>query len=58
MTNLFARFVKDESGATAIEYALIAAGIAIAIIAAVQSLGKTLSGNFSTINASLGGSGG
>lgn len=57
MTNLFARFVKDESGATAIEYALIAAGIAIAIIAAVNTLGSTLSTKFGTISTSLGASG-
>ncbi|WJR77700.1 Flp family type IVb pilin [Bradyrhizobium sp. NP1] len=53
MKNLIARFVKDESGATAIEYGLIAAGIAIAIITAVQSVGTKLSGNFSTISTSL-----
>ena len=40
MKNLVSRFVKDESGATAIEYGLIAAGIAIAIITAVQGAGK------------------
>lgn len=56
MTNLFARFVKDESGATAIEYALIAAGISIVIIGAVNALGTTISGKFTTINTSLGGS--
>jgi len=53
MTNLFARFIKDESGATAIEYGLIAAGISIAIIAIVNTLGTTLSGKFNTINSSL-----
>ncbi len=53
MTNLVARFVKDESGATAIEYALIAAGIALAIIAAVNTLGTTLSGKFTAITTSL-----
>ncbi|MBY0382870.1 MAG: Flp family type IVb pilin [Xanthobacteraceae bacterium] len=53
MTNLFARFIKDESGATAIEYGLIAAGISIAIIAIVNTLGSTLSGKFNTINTSL-----
>jgi pilus assembly protein Flp/PilA len=46
MTNLVSRFVKDESGATAIEYGLIAAGISVAIIAAVQGLGSSLSKNF------------
>jgi pilus assembly protein Flp/PilA len=53
MKNLVSRFVKDESGATAIEYGLIAAGIAIAIITAVQGVGTKLSGNFSTISTSL-----
>ena len=42
MKNLIARFVKDESGATAIEYGLIAAGISLAIIAAVNGLGTNL----------------
>jgi pilus assembly protein Flp/PilA len=53
MKNLIARFVKDESGATAIEYGLIAAGISLAIIAAVNGLGSNLGGKFSSINASL-----
>jgi pilus assembly protein Flp/PilA len=53
MKNLIARFVKDESGATAIEYGLIAAGISLAIIAAVNGLGSTLSKNFNSINTSL-----
>jgi pilus assembly protein Flp/PilA len=53
MKNLFARFAKDESGATAIEYGLIAAGIGIAIITAVNSLGTTLSTKFSNISTSL-----
>lgn len=53
MKNLVARFVKDESGATAIEYGLIAAGIALAIITIVNSLGTTLSGKFNAISASL-----
>jgi pilus assembly protein Flp/PilA len=53
MKNLFARFVKNESGATAIEYGLIAAGISLAIIAAVNGLGTSLSGKFTSINNSL-----
>jgi len=53
MKNLVARFVKDESGATAIEYGLIAAGISLAIIAAVNGLGSALSGKFSAISSSL-----
>ena len=53
MTNLVARFVKDESGATAIEYGLIAAGISLAIIAIVNTLGGTRNTKFTSINASL-----
>jgi pilus assembly protein Flp/PilA len=53
MKNLIARFAKDESGATAIEYGLIAAGIALAIIAAVNTLGGTLNTKFTAINTSL-----
>ena len=53
MKNLVSRFVKDESGATAIEYGLIAAGIAIAIITAVQGVGTKLSTTFGTISTSL-----
>jgi pilus assembly protein Flp/PilA len=47
------RFLNDESGATAIEYGLIAAGIALAIIASVNALGTALSSNFSAISSSL-----
>jgi pilus assembly protein Flp/PilA len=53
MKNLIARFVKDQSGATAIEYGLIAAGISLAIIAAVNGLGSNLNGKFTSINTSL-----
>jgi pilus assembly protein Flp/PilA len=53
MKNLVARFAKDESGATAIEYGLIAAGISLAIITIVNTLGTTLNGKFTSINASL-----
>lgn len=49
MKNLVARFLKDESGATAIEYGLIAAGIAVVIIAAVQSVGSALKLTFSDV---------
>ena len=45
MRNLVSRFMSNESGATAIEYGLIAAGIAVAIIAAVQSVGTALNAN-------------
>jgi pilus assembly protein Flp/PilA len=45
MLNFVSRFMNDESGATAIEYGLIAAGIAVAIIAAMQSVGTALNAN-------------
>lgn len=51
--NIFARFAQDESGATAIEYGLIAALISVGIIAAVSLLGNTLEGVFTTINTEL-----
>lgn len=47
------RFMKDESGATAIEYGLIASLIAIAIIAALTALGTTLSTTFDTVKGKL-----
>jgi len=50
---MFLKFLSDESGATAIEYGLIAAGISLAIIAAVNGLGSTLNTNFNSINSSL-----
>ena len=53
MQMLLLKFLKDESGATAIEYGLIAAGIALAIIAAVQGVGTQLSANFGSISTSL-----
>jgi pilus assembly protein Flp/PilA len=53
MKNLLTRFVKDESGATAIEYGLIAAGISLAIIAVVNGLGTNLNAKFTSINSSL-----
>ena len=53
MKNLVARFVKDELGATAIEYGLIAAGISLAIIAIVNGLGSNLNTKFTSINTSL-----
>lgn len=48
-----AKFWADESGATAIEYGLIAAGIALAIIAAVNTLGTSINTKFGDINTSL-----
>jgi pilus assembly protein Flp/PilA len=50
---IVSRFVRDESGATAIEYGLIAAGIAIAIIAAVNALGTALDAKFDSITTAL-----
>jgi pilus assembly protein Flp/PilA len=50
---LLTKFWRDETGATAIEYGLIAAGIALAIIAAVNGLGTKLNSKFSSINSSL-----
>jgi pilus assembly protein Flp/PilA len=50
---VFQKFLSDESGATAIEYGLIAAGIAIAIITAVQGVGTQLSTNFNSIKTEL-----
>jgi pilus assembly protein Flp/PilA len=53
MKNIIARFVKDESGATAIEYGLIAAGIALAIIAAVQGVGTKMNSVFTAVSTGL-----
>jgi pilus assembly protein Flp/PilA len=53
MSNLVLRFVNDDSGATAIEYGLIAAGISIAIIATVNALGTQLNSTFSSISSQL-----
>ncbi len=47
------RFVKDESGATVIEYGLIAAGISVAIIAVVQGLGSKLNTTFTSVQTAL-----
>ncbi len=47
------KFIHDESGATAIEYGLIAAGIAVAIIAAVQGLGTKLTSTFQSVQDAL-----
>ncbi len=53
MKNLFVRFMKDDSGATAIEYGLIAAGISVAIIAVVQGLGTALNTTFTSVSTAL-----
>jgi pilus assembly protein Flp/PilA len=53
MRQLISRFLSNKSGATAIEYCLIASGIALAIMAAVQGIGPTLSTTFTSVNSSL-----
>ncbi len=53
MKRVILKFVSDQSGATAIEYGLIAAGIALAIIAVVNGLGTNLNTVFSTVSTSL-----
>jgi pilus assembly protein Flp/PilA len=46
-------FIRDEKAATAIEYALLAAGIAVAIVTAVNGLGSTLAGKYDTVKTAL-----
>jgi pilus assembly protein Flp/PilA len=53
LKHLLSKFWSDESGATAIEYGLIAAGIALAIITAVNQLGTTLNTKFTSVNSSI-----
>lgn len=53
MKKMLTRFVKDESGATAIEYGLIAAGISVAIITVVQTVGSDLTAVFENISKEL-----
>lgn len=53
MQNYIRCFINDESGATAIEYGLIVAGIAVAIIAVVQGLGSKLNTTFSSVSTAL-----
>jgi pilus assembly protein Flp/PilA len=53
MKDLVTRFARDQSAATAIEYALIAAGISLAIIAVINGLGANLNTKFTSINTSL-----
>ncbi|MGB6174048.1 MAG: Flp family type IVb pilin [Xanthobacteraceae bacterium] len=53
MTTLILRFLQDDTGATAIEYGLIAAGISVAIIVAVQTLGTNLNTTFSSVSTAL-----
>jgi pilus assembly protein Flp/PilA len=58
MTNFVSRFAKDESGATAIEYGLIAALIAVVIISAVTALGSTIKTKFNAVVTGMGGTAG
>ena len=51
--SLFSRFLRDEAGATAIEYGLIAAGISVAIIATVAGLGSKLNSTFTSVQNAL-----
>ena len=53
MSAKFLQFLKDERAATAIEYGLIAAAIALAIIAAVNNIGTSLTAKFASVNTSL-----
>ncbi len=53
MKNLVTRFIQDESGATAIEYGLIAAGISVAIITVVGTLGSNLTATFTSVSSAL-----
>ena len=53
MTKLFKRFMQDSSGATAIEYGLIAAGISVAIITVVGSLGSSLNTTFTSVQTAV-----
>ena len=53
LKNLVSRFVHDESGATAIEYGLIAAGIAVVIITAVQLIGSNLTTTFNSVASAV-----
>ena len=55
MNTLFSRFANDESGATAIEYGLIAALISVVIIGAVTTVGTSLTAKFTAVAAGLGG---
>lgn len=53
MISLFKNFIKNENGATAIEYGLIAAGISVAMISVVKGLGTKLNTTFSSISSQL-----
>jgi pilus assembly protein Flp/PilA len=53
MRKIFSRFLLDQSGATSIEYALIASGIALAIATVVQGIGPTLSAKYAAVGATV-----
>jgi pilus assembly protein Flp/PilA len=53
MRQLVSKFLTNQSGATAIEYCLLAAGLSIVILAAVNTIGTTLNTNFTSVNSSL-----
>ena len=53
MRRLLSKFLRDQSGATAIEYCLIAVGLSIVIITAVNNIGTTLNSSFTSVNSSL-----
>jgi pilus assembly protein Flp/PilA len=53
MRRLISEFLTDETGATAIEYSLLAAGIGVAIITAVNGLGTAVNGTFNTISTAI-----
>ena len=53
MMNFISRFLSNESGATAIEYGLIAAGISVVIIVAVNTLGTTLNTTFTDVEGKI-----
>jgi pilus assembly protein Flp/PilA len=57
MKSVFVRFMRDESGATAIEYGLIAAGISVVIIGTVNALGTQLQSTFTNVSTQLGNAG-
>jgi len=54
MKSLFLRFMRDQSGATAIEYGLIAAGISVVIITVVNTIGGQLNNTFTNVSTQLG----
>jgi pilus assembly protein Flp/PilA len=53
MRRCFQRFLSDETGATSIEYAMIAVGVAVAIVTAVQGLGSTVKGSYVLVQTAL-----